>query len=139
MTEIVPADGDRARELTEYLAGELARRGITGPGGAAPTVHVHYHAAPPAEAPAAPTGGQAALDRAVPYFIILLGGVVIVGGVGAVVVMLIPALLALAVTAAVIMGSFTVFALVIAVVARSLRQSKTEAKAASKLIDRARR
>jgi hypothetical protein len=136
MTEIVPIpDGDRQQlaAITEYLEGELARQGRDAGG-----VHVHYHAAPiaPAPAPAVPTAGQQALDRAVPYFIILLGGVVILACVGTVVVLMIPALLALAVTCAIVLGGFALLAVSIAASVRSLRQSRTEQQVSASLIRR---
>jgi hypothetical protein len=138
MTEIVPVpDGDRQRmtEITEYLNGELAQRDD----GAAPVVHVHYHAAPvaPAAPPAVPTAGQAALDRAVPYFVMLLGGLIIVGGLAAVVVMMIPALLALAVTCAFVMGGGAILFTAVAAAVRSLRQSKTEQQVSARLLKEA--
>lgn len=126
MTELVPApEGDRQRiaEITEYLGRELASRT-----GEAPGIHVHYHAAPaPVAAPvAAPSRGQAALDNAVPYFIILLGGVVILACVGVIAVLLMPALLTMVMMIAIIMGGFALCSVAVAASVRSLRQSKTE-------------
>jgi hypothetical protein len=126
MTEIVP-EGDRRRmgEITEYLNRELAA-----PDGRAPAVHVHYHAAPqpPAAPPAEQSPGQEALDRAVPYFVMLLGGVVILACVAVIAVMLVPALISLAVTCAIVMGGFALVSLSIAAAVRSLRQSRAESK-----------
>lgn len=133
MTEIVP-DGDRKRlaEITEYLSGELAARGPGETGG----IHVHYHAAPVVlpDPPAAQTRGEVVLINAAPYFILLLGGVIVLACVGTVAVILVPALLALAVTCAIVLGSFTVFAIAVAAMVRSLRSTKTERQVSASLL-----
>jgi hypothetical protein len=97
-------EDERLNELVEYTRRDLAARsGGPATGG---EVHIHYHAPAPVEAKRSP--GQDTLDRYVPYFFVLLGGMVILGGVAVIAVMLAPVLLA-------ILGS--VVALVIAAAA----------------------
>jgi hypothetical protein len=73
-------------------------------------IHIHHHYAAPviSTEPVDQNPGQSVLDRYTPYFFVLLGGMVIVGGLAVILVMLAPVLIA-------IMGS--VVALVIAVTA----------------------
>jgi hypothetical protein len=139
MTEIVPVpDGDRRRlaEITDYLSAELARAD-----GAAPGIHVHYHAAPaaPAPAPAEVPAGERMLARLAPYYVLMLGGCIVLAIIGVIAVLLVPAMIALATDIAMIMGGFAVACIAVAASVRSLRQSKTESRAASKVLDRASR
>ncbi len=139
MKEIVPvpeSDRQRMAEITEYLQGELDRQGQAAGG-----VHVHYHAspAPVATSPAGQSRGEVALINATPYFIILLGGVVILACVGVVTVLLLPALLTAVVGVAVVMGGFAVCAVAVAASVRSLRQSKTETQVIANAMKRGRR
>lgn len=139
MKEIVPVpenDQERMAQITEYLQGELQARGQSAGG-----VHVHYHAAAPAAAtpPAAQSRGEVALINATPYFIILLGGVVILACVGVVTVLLLPALLTAVVGVAVVMGGFAVCAVAVAASVRSLRQSKTESRVLADAMKRGKR
>lgn len=139
MTEIVPVpEGDRERmaAITEYLNHELAQQSA-----AAPAVHVHYHAAPvaPATVPAAQSRGEVALINATPYFIILLGGVVILACVGVVTVLLLPALLAMVVMVGEVMAGFAICVVAIAASVRSLRQSRTERQVSASLLKNRRR
>lgn len=129
-------DSDRMKEIAEYVQRDLATRD-----GPVPQVHIHYHAAPvepPAPLPAQ-SRGEVVLINAVPYFVILLGGVVILAAVGVITVLLVPALMALAVTVAVVMCGFAVCLAAAAAAVRSLRQSKTEAAASRELLKRSRK
>ena len=123
-------------ELAEYVRGEVARRD-----GEAPVIQIHYHAAPvePPAPLAEQSRGEVVLINAAPYFLLLLGGVVILACVGTVTVLLLPALLTMVVMVAVVMGGFAVCTVAVAASVRSLRQSRTEAATARDAMKRSRR
>jgi len=119
---------------SEVIAGiksDLRRQGV--PEGT--KIEIHYHAAP-AQAP--PADVRPARDpmepaaRLVPYFVILLGGMIILGGVGALTVLLVPAIMAIVTMIAIFMGGFAVVMIAIAASIRSLRYSKRDVQMAKK-------
>jgi hypothetical protein len=116
-------DRERMKEITEYVNREAARREAD-----SGTVHIHYHATPAGPAPVEQNPGQTTLDKYVPYFFVLLGGVVILACVGVIAVMLVPVLLTFAVTAAVVMGGFAVCCVAIAAMIKSLGQTRNDRK-----------
>jgi hypothetical protein len=102
---------DRLPELIDYVRGDLARRDAAGD----QHVHVHYHQAPAPTGPIEPTrpAGMAALDCYVPYFLMLLGGMIIVAGVGALAIMLLSALVSIMISLAICAGAVAVLAVAV--------------------------
>lgn len=120
-------EGDRQRmaELAEYVRGEIVSRG----GDLGQTkIELHYHAAPVKidTAPVDASAGDAVLAKYTPYFIVLLGGVVILACVGVVTVLLLPALLTMVTMIAVVMGGFAVMSIAVAASVKSLKQSASD-------------
>lgn len=112
---------ERLTEIVRYLeedrAAELARQAAAG----GQHVHIHYHAAPPVEPQPVVQSQPDMITRAFPVFVTLLGGMIIVGGVVAMLVVLLQALMmAMIVTA--------VCAVAVAAAVGSLRSSKTDSK-----------
>jgi len=113
-------------EVIAMIKGEIAARRLDG--GA--EIHIHYHAGAPAAPPPTCAHDHAPnpADRLVPYFVILLGGMIVVGGLGVITILLVPAIMALATTIAIVFGSFAAVMIAIAASTRSLRQTGTDRK-----------
>jgi hypothetical protein len=115
-------DEKRMAELAEYVRGEIVSRG----GDLGQTkIEVHYHAAPVVidTKPVELNAGDALLAKYTPYFVVLLGGVVVLACVGVITVLLLPALLTMVTMIAVVMGGFALSAVAVSASVRSLRQS----------------
>jgi hypothetical protein len=108
-------------EVVAMIKRELEAR-QTGSGA---EIHIHYHAgAPSAPAPpAAHTDAPNAADRLVPYFVILLGGAIILAIIGVITVLLVPAIMALATMIAIVTGGVAIMFVAVAAATRSLRQT----------------
>jgi hypothetical protein len=121
--EIEPRN-ETPEDLVAYLKKDLAERGI--PEGTT-KIELHYHAAAPA-APAAPPAADpmAPAARLAPYFVILLGGVIILAIIAVITIMLVPAIMALATTLAIIACGIAIMFVATAVSIRSLRYSKRD-------------
>ena len=119
------SDRQRMAELVKYVRGEIDSRDHTD---SVPKIEVHYHAAPVVidTAPVEPNAGDRVLEKYTPYFIVLLGGVVILACVGVVTVLLLPALLTMVTMIAVVMLGFSVATLAVAGSVKSLRQSASD-------------
>lgn len=119
-------EGDRQKmaELVEYMRGEIISRDHTDQ----PKIELHYHAAPVVidTAPVEPDAGDAVLAKYTPYFIVLLGGVVVLACVGVITVLLIPALMAMVTMIAVVMLGFSVATVAVGASVKSLRQSASD-------------
>lgn len=126
-------EDDRLRELVEYTRRDLAQRQTAGTAPTGGDVHIHYHAPAPVEVKRSP--GQETLDRYVPYFFVLLGGCVIMGGLAVIAVMLTPVLVAIlgGVTALVIAAAAAVGAVAVLMIGgsaaiKALRETPEPAK-----------
>jgi choline-glycine betaine transporter len=117
-------DRQRMAELVEYVHGEIVSRGDHG----TPKIEVHYHAAPVVidTTPVEPNAGDRVLAKYTPYFIVLLGGAVILAIVGVVTVLLVPVLMAMVTMIAVVMLGFAVAMIAVAGSVKSLRQSASD-------------
>jgi hypothetical protein len=125
---IVPADDrQRMNEITRYLQKDIAVRDGTGQTG---TVHVHYHAAPVVidPQPVDQNPGQSVLEKYVPYFIVLLGGVVIFACLAIVLIMIAPVLMGLMAMAVGILVAVAVSAIAVSAAVRGMRISDTDHK-----------
>lgn len=132
------SDRERMAELAEYVQREIVSRGA---GGGETKIELHYHAAPVVidTKPVEPNAGQDVLAKYTPYFIVLLGGVVILACVGVIAVLLVPALMAMVTMIAVVMGSFALCSVAVAASVRSLRQSKADRDVVQTALKRRRR
>lgn len=119
------SDRSRMAELVEYVQGEIVSRGNDL---GQTKIEIHYHAAPVVidTKPVDQNAGEAVLAKYTPYFIVLLEGAVILAIVGVITVLLIPALMAMVTMIAVVMVGFSVAALAVAGMAKSLRQSASD-------------
>lgn len=106
-------------------------------GAGAPQIHVHHHYAAPVidTRPVDQNPGQDVLDRYVPYFIVLLGGLIIMSGLVVVLVMVTPVLVAIlgsvvavVIAAAAALGAVAVLMGGMAVLSRSARQDPKKDK-----------
>lgn len=125
---IVPGeDRKRMNEITTYLQKDIAVRDGTGQAGA---VHVHYHAAPVVidPRPVDQNPGQSMLEKYVPYFIVLLGGVVIFACLAVVLIMIAPVLMGLMAMAVGILIAVAVSAIAVSAAIRGMRVSDTDQK-----------
>jgi hypothetical protein len=116
-------------DVVAYLKREMAQREI--PEGT--KIEFHYHAAPaqaPAQAPDTRPAGDpmAPAARLAPYFVILLGGAIILAMIAVITIMLVPAIMALATSIMVFMIGFAFVAVALAASIRSLRYSKHDVK-----------
>lgn len=111
-------DSQRMNEIMQYVQADVARRETAGG-----EVHVHFHAAPVVSdpAPVAQNPGQDVLAKYTPYFIVLLGGSIILAIVAVVLVMLAPVLMAIMAT---VVGSLAMIAVVAVAISGSLRNLK---------------
>jgi hypothetical protein len=78
-------------------------------------IHVHHHYAP-APAPSGPVDqnpGQSMLDRYTPYFVLMLGGTVILAIVGVIVVLIVPMIVTMLFAVAGCLGALAVLALAV--------------------------
>lgn len=114
-------------EIIAGLKGEIEARRVSGA-----EIHIHYHAggstapAPTCTHDHAPNPA----DKAIPYFVILLGGCIVLAIIGVVVILLVPAIMALATTIMVFMIGFAVVMIALAASVRSLRTSRADVHAA---------
>lgn len=76
-------------------------------------VHYHFHQAPVDTAPVDQNPGQSVLDRYTPYFILLLGGVVILAIVAVIAVVLLPMIVTVLIALAVCIGAVAVLAIAV--------------------------
>lgn len=96
-------DDARLNEIIRYTQTDLARRDLEdafqSAGSTGGEVHIHLHAAPDPVATVQPATGAVeqpdVLAKYAPYYLLILGGVVILGGLAVVLVMLTPVLLAI--------------------------------------------
>lgn len=132
------SDRERMNELAEYVQREIVSRGAVG---GETKIELHYHAAPVVidTTPVEPNAGDALLAKYTPYFVLLLGGVVILACVGVIAVLLVPALMAMVTMIAVVMGGFALCSVAVAASVRSLRQSRTEARTVQTALKRRRK
>lgn len=122
-------DTPRVREITRYLQEEQNRTGaVTGwtPAGGQ-HVHIHHHYPAEPVAPAAVPDRPDVMAKYAPYFMLALGGMIIVAGIGVIVVFVLQALMGIMIAFATMAGSLAVVAVAVAVAARSLRSSKVDA------------
>lgn len=112
-------------EITRGIRNDLVRQGAD-----PQKIEIHYHAAPSqAPAPVTPTADpMAPAARLAPYFVILLGGAIILALVAVITIVLVPAIMALATTVAIIMCGFAITVVAVAAAVRSLRTSKYDVK-----------
>jgi hypothetical protein len=127
MTGEIEPRYETSDDVVAYLRREIAEREI--PEGT--KIEFHYHA--PAQAPAAPPAPPTAdpmapAARLAPYFVILLGGVIILAIIAVITIMLVPAIMALATTLAIIACGVAIMFVAVAASIRSLRYSKHDAK-----------
>lgn len=110
-------------EIIAALKGEIESRRISGA-----EIHIHYHAGAPAAPP--PTCAHAhapnAADKAIPYFVILLGGCIVLALIAVITIMLVPAIMALTTMITGFLIAFAVAASAAAASVRSLRTSKMD-------------
>lgn len=104
-------------------------------------IHIHYHAGPSTAPPptCAHTHAPNAADRLAPYFVILLGGTIILAIIGVITVLLVPAIMALMTTIAVVMCGIAIMFVAVAASVRSLRQSGADHKIMTERLKSARR
>lgn len=69
-------DQERLNEIIKYLGENPATPDA--PGGQ--QVHLHFHQAPVSTAPVDQNPGQTVLEKYTPYFVMFLGGIVIIAG-----------------------------------------------------------
>lgn len=69
-------DQDRLNEIVKYLGQNPGATEV--PGGQ--HVHIHYHQAPVNNAPVDQNPGQSVLEKYAPYYVLFLGGIVIIAG-----------------------------------------------------------
>jgi len=69
-------DQDRLNEIVQYLGQNPGATEV--PGGQ--HVHIHYHQAPVNTAPVDQNPGQSVLEKYAPYYVMFLGGLVIIAG-----------------------------------------------------------
>lgn len=121
--EIEKAAGRTAPEIVAYLSTEITKHGAD-----RSQIHIHYHATPSTAPPAVPVPETRPdiATRMVPYFVVLLGGMIILAGVGAITVLLVPAIMSLAVTLAAVAGGIAIMFVAVAAAVRSLRQTGTD-------------
>lgn len=114
---------DRLNEITRYLqANPTPPQDIGGQ-----HIHVHHHYAPPviSNAPVDQNPGQSVLEKYAPYYVMFLGGIIIVAGVT---VVLVFAFAAVAMVLLVVLGCIVGTALLGAVLVLLLR-SHSESRA----------
>jgi len=121
--EIEPRTITASEVIAEMKANAIMR-------GADPSkIEIHYHAGPPAAPPAPPAADpMAPAARLAPYFLILLGGAIILAIIAVITLLLVPVLMTFATMIAIMMGSFAVCMIAVAASVRSLRYSKYDAK-----------
>lgn len=132
------ADRDRMNDLAEYVRGEVAARGGDGP---VPKIELHYHAAPVVidPTPVDPNAGDALLRKYTPYFVVMIGGVIVLASVAVIAVMLVPVLMSMVVMIAVVMLGFAVASAAVAATVKSLRQSASDRDVVRQAVKRRRR
>lgn len=125
-------EDDRLNELVAYTRRDLAARGVV-PGDGS-EIHVHYHApAPVAEQKR--SSGDELLSRATPYFVLLLGGCIVLAVLAVALLMLTPVLMAimggmvsLVIAAAAALGAVAVLMIGGSAAIRNLRETHPPAK-----------
>jgi hypothetical protein len=133
---------EEQRKAVVHRTTYLPSAGETGqiPGGDQ-VIHIHHHYAAPVidTAPVNQNPGQNVLDRYVPYFFVLLGGLVITGGLAVIAVILAPVLIAvlgsvvaLVIAAAAAVGAVAVLMIGSAAAIKSLRETLEEPKGKGK-------
>lgn len=117
-------------EVIAYLKKDLAEREV--PEGA--KIEFHYHAPSPAHVPETRPAPDpmAPAAKLAPYFVILLGGAIILAIIAVITIMLVPAIMALATTIMVFMIGFAFVAIALAASIRSLRYSRADVRMASR-------
>lgn len=113
-------DQDRLNEIVKYLGENPTATGV--PGGQ--HVHIHYHQAPVNTEPVNQNPGQSVLEKYTPYYIMALGGFVILAG-GTVILMF--AFTAIAMILLVLLGviaGLIVLAAVVSVLIKSSGESR---------------
>lgn len=93
-------------------------------------VHVHHHYAAPVidNRPVEQNPGQEVLERYAPYFILLLGGLVILAIVAVVLVLLAPVLMTMMVTVMVVAVCLVVLVIAVAGSVKALRETPKPVK-----------
>lgn len=126
--DLVPRDQSPS-EVVAMIKRELDQRQV----GSGSEIHIHYHAGP-AQAPAPDTRAtsdpMAPAARLAPYFMILLGGAIILAIIGVITIMLVPAIMALATTLAIIACGIAIMFVAVAASIRSLRYSRADVQMA---------
>lgn len=112
----------RVPEITEYL------RSLPVTTDQGQHVHVHHHYAPaPADTrPVDQNPGQAALDKYAPYFILLLGGTVILAIVAVIAAVLLPLLVTMMIGVAACFGCLALLAVAVSSSLRNMRLAKLD-------------
>lgn len=117
-------DQDRLNEITEYYRQNPTPPAQFSPGsGGEQHIHVHYHQAPYSTEPVEQNKGQSVLEKYTPYFMVFLGGFIIVVG-GTVVLMFV--FTAIAMVLLVLLGCIAgliVLAAVVAILLKSYGES----------------
>lgn len=109
----------RLAEITEYTRADLARRDREELAASGQHVHIHHHyALPPAPEPPPPMD---IASRYAGHFVLLLGGMIILGGIAVVFVMIAQALM-------IAMICIAVCSIAVAAAVASLRSSGTDRK-----------
>lgn len=118
-------DQERLNEIQEYLRANPTTPPGGYPGGVVADgggqhVHIHYHQAPYNTEPVEQNKGQKVLERYAPYFVMFLGGFIIVAG-GTVILMF--AFTAIAMILLTLLGCFAGLALLAAVLVVLIKSS----------------
>jgi hypothetical protein len=132
-------DSKRMNEIMEYVQADVARRETVGAAGG--EVHIHYHAAPVVidPAPVNQNPGQSVLDKYTPYFLVLLGGTIILAIVALVLVLLAPVLMAIMATVVGSLLAVGVVAIAISGSLRNVKQASMDEKIVNAALKRTRR
>ena len=102
-------------------------------------VHIHHHYAP-APVDTAPVvqqnPGQGVLDKYAPYFVLLLGGCVILAIVAVIAAIIIPMIVTMLISVAVCIGAVAVFALAVSGSLGHLNRQRIDEKLIKKAVKR---
>lgn len=114
-------------DVIAMIKQEIADRQM--PEGTEIKFEIHYHAAAPSPAHAPPETQRdpmAPAARLAPYFVILLGGAIILAIIAVITIILVPAIMALATTLAIIACGIAIMFVAVAASVRSLRTSRAD-------------